>query len=134
MNAKGVILDAFEQLRLKTCIDFTPKTYWFEPHISLQWSIGYALVHVSPYIVQIAAPHNMSRLAYFPFHRCWSSVGRQPTLKQVVSIGPNCDTMATVEHELLHALGFWHEQSRYDRDDYVTINWGNIKAGWYFQF
>lgn len=44
MNAKGVILDAFEQIRLKTCIDFRPKT-WFEPHISMQWGIGYALVH-----------------------------------------------------------------------------------------
>ena len=60
---------------------------------------------------------------------CFSSVGNRREGKQRLSIGSNCDRLGTVEHEFLHALGFWHEQSRADRDDYVNIMLDQIEPG-----
>ncbi|XP_031560437.1 zinc metalloproteinase nas-15-like [Actinia tenebrosa] len=56
---------------------------------------------------------------------CWSSIGRSG-YRQKLSIGRNCERKGIVMHELMHTLGFFHEQSRLDRDDFVTIHWENI--------
>jgi len=37
-------------------------------------------------------------------------------------------------HELMHAVGFFHEQSRTDRDDFITVHFDNIKPGAYSKF
>ncbi|MEE6522269.1 hypothetical protein FKM82_020714, partial [Ascaphus truei] len=62
------------------------------------------------------------------FGGCWSMVGDLKS-GQNLSIGERCDYKAIVEHEILHALGFYHEQSRSDRDDYVEIWWNEITSG-----
>ncbi|CAJ0586791.1 unnamed protein product, partial [Mesorhabditis spiculigera] len=54
---------------------------------------------------------------------CWSAVGRDDTEPiQIVSIGRGCEHFGVTSHELAHALGVFHEQSRHDRDKFVTLN------------
>ena len=48
---------------------------------------------------------------------------------QAISIGKNCDKFGVVVHELGHVVGFWHEHTRPDRDDHVTIVRQNIMPG-----
>jgi len=39
-----------------------------------------------------------------------------------------------IQHETLHVLGLYHEQSRPDRDDYVVIDYDNIPRKYWSQF
>ncbi|MGH0155974.1 UNVERIFIED_CONTAM: hypothetical protein FKN15_031481 [Acipenser sinensis] len=61
---------------------------------------------------------------------CYSNVGRKGGM-QLVSLDVKCmqSGKGTIIHEFIHALGFWHEQARSDRDQFVTISWANIWTG-----
>ncbi|XP_066513334.1 low choriolytic enzyme-like [Hoplias malabaricus] len=60
---------------------------------------------------------------------CYSFVGRIGG-EQVVSLDrQGCVYHCVVQHELLHALGFKHEQCRSDRDSHVRILFQNIMPG-----
>ncbi|XP_018429646.1 PREDICTED: tolloid-like protein 2 [Nanorana parkeri] len=54
-------------------------------------------------------------------------VGRRGGGPQAISIGKNCDKFGIVVHELGHVVGFWHEHTRPDRDEHVTIVRENIQ-------
>ncbi|HEY3836669.1 MAG TPA: M12 family metallopeptidase [Bryobacteraceae bacterium] len=44
----------------------------------------------------------------------------------VLNPDPSCGLVGSALHEMGHALGFEHEQTRFDRDYYVNILWQNL--------
>jgi hypothetical protein len=64
-------------------------------------------------------------------YRCWSHMGKIVNKgAQELSVQiPGCIHHSVSLHELLHALGFAHEQTRPDRDSYVRIYNENILPG-----
>ncbi|KAA0188363.1 hypothetical protein HAZT_HAZT010947, partial [Hyalella azteca] len=62
---------------------------------------------------------------------CYSSVGRISWMNgQAVNLAIDCfNAIGVPIHEIGHAMGLFHEQSRLDRDDYVTVMSDNIQPG-----
>ncbi|XP_053564878.1 astacin-like metalloendopeptidase [Bombina bombina] len=52
---------------------------------------------------------------------CWSYIGMTEGTQTLSLRKDACFNHGTIQHELNHALGFFHEHCRSDRDDYVTI-------------
>ncbi|XP_030622973.1 low choriolytic enzyme-like [Chanos chanos] len=60
---------------------------------------------------------------------CYSYVGRIGNGQPLSLSRQGCIYHGTAQHELLHALGFNHEQTRSDRDSYVRIHLENVESG-----
>ncbi|XP_034088645.1 low choriolytic enzyme-like isoform X1 [Gymnodraco acuticeps] len=85
--------------------------------------------HASTCIRFVPKTTQRDYLDFFSGSGCWSSLGRQDGGQRVSLKKNSCVSTSTVQHEVLHALGFNHEQVRSDRDEYVTILSQNIKTG-----
>uniref|UniRef100_A0A0K0EJK7 Metalloendopeptidase n=1 Tax=Strongyloides stercoralis TaxID=6248 RepID=A0A0K0EJK7_STRER len=69
----------------------------------------------------------VSGIYYKYVGECSSDVGKKyKKFWQLIKIGRTCDYTGGIIHETLHALGFIHEQCRYDRDLYLGIIQQNL--------
>lgn len=59
---------------------------------------------------------------------CWSHLGRVGGLQELNLQSPGCTKhIGTPMHELMHALGVFHEHTRPDRNTYIDVHWDNIE-------
>nr|QNH72413.1 toxin candidate TRINITY_DN19458_c0_g1_i1 [Isarachnanthus nocturnus] len=103
MTTKGAqaVREAIEEYRKQTCVQFIPKR-----------------------------PEDSHFVRFFRGRGCYSKLGRAPEPGgQPLSVGPHCEWKGTMMHEMMHSIGFFHEQSRTDRDNFVKILFENVKQG-----
>ncbi|CAL4114407.1 unnamed protein product, partial [Meganyctiphanes norvegica] len=99
-SAHSTIQSAMTELEQKTCIKFVERTT------------------ESDYIYITSSSSG-----------CWSYVGSYGGGQEVSLDRNGCIYHGTAIHELMHAIGFYHEHTRTDRDTKVQILYENIMAG-----
>ncbi|XP_074612930.1 uncharacterized protein LOC141871253 [Acropora palmata] len=96
--------EAIDEWQSRTCVTFHEKTDGDEDYIQFVYEQG-----------------------------CSSYVGRIGG-HQTISVGNEDQSIVckkgNIIHEIAHALGFFHEHSRPDRDDYVDVLWNNVVSGY----
>lgn len=98
---KAAVLHAMDIFRKQTCIKFILNRNNHSQHITFRKSKS----------------------------GCGTLVGYK-TQPVDVLLSENCIKLtAAIQHEIMHVLGLWHEQSRPDRDEYVDVLWDNIQPG-----
>lgn len=101
---QSVVQQAIAEYNAKTCIRFRPYRSTDRNYIEFVHSSG-----------------------------CFSMIGKTGG-RQQISLGRGCGFKGIAIHEMMHALGFFHEQSRLDRDSQIRINWNNIQRSMWYNF
>jgi hypothetical protein len=101
-------------------------THWNAQQVPVVWIskdvVDAALGPVPDYVVFQSATD-----------KCSSFIGRRGG-PQVIALDFNVCSAGSIVHEMGHAVGFWHEHQRPDRDRFIEILWENIKPEAAFNF
>ncbi|MBY0476774.1 MAG: M12 family metallopeptidase [Chitinophagaceae bacterium] len=102
--------------------------YTIDPSLPDQFRVIDAIAHWQG-ITNLAFVQRTNQTNYIFFTTgsgCSSFVGMIGGA-QNITLASGCLTGNTI-HEISHAIGFYHEHVRSDRDNYVTVNYNNIES------
>jgi hypothetical protein len=108
--------------------------YTINPNLPDQARVTNAIAHWQSRtnIVFVQRTNQVNYIEFVPGTGCASNVGMQGG-RQEILLSPGCGTGNAI-HEIGHALGFFHEQSRADRNNFIIVNTNNIVPGLEYNF
>lgn len=112
-----------EQFRWKDCL--VPVS--IDPNLPDQGRVIGAIQHWEDRTPMILPPRTTEPnfVRYAPGSGCSSQVGMRGG-QQGVTLGSGC-SLGNAIHETGHTIGLWHEQSREDRNNFITVVTSNIQ-------
>ncbi|KAK0401948.1 hypothetical protein QR680_016062 [Steinernema hermaphroditum] len=116
-----------------------PIPYYHDPYLSdnarekVEWAINFWEQNTCVRFQRINDPNRSPSYPYLKFFNgggCYSQIGRiESWQEQPISIGSGgCEFFGTTCHEIAHALGFMHEQMRWDRDQYIYVDLNAVEV------
>ncbi|XP_074658781.1 meprin A subunit beta-like [Tubulanus polymorphus] len=111
--------------------EFSPKSK-FTPEIMANITAAMEQFHKHTCITFVPRTDQKSYLFIRSGNGCSSNVGMVRPFRgkgQNLILGIGCYVVGKIMHEMMHALGFYHEQMRWDRDQYINIKQEYIQQG-----
>lgn len=123
--------------------ELRPVQYW--PRGEIPYAISSDLPNPERVTATIELFQQKTNIRFIPFtgqadaiifmkgdSNCASYLGKVGE-HQPIFLSEKC-LLPEISHELMHALGFIHEQSRVDRDSYIEVLWNNIETAFQSQY